>query len=162
MKRGIAVLLIIFWSTFIYGQNVILGTNGFITKNPFAEESGFGIYNRMGIEVFELELGIKSFYGKLSSLEAYGISFYTFIPIYQYKKWIVLGHVEGGLSLVYNDFFGSERALQMGLGPGIKYALNDYFSFEFILEYAIFANVTTSSPLYTHVFIPTLGWSVRI
>lgn len=147
---------------FTKAQNVILGTNGFLANNPFAEDRGFGIYTRMGVEVINVEIGIKSFYGNLEQIQSYGVSLYSFIPMHRYKKWQVLGHVEGGLSFVFNDFFGSQVATQMGLGPSLRYNLRDYFSFEFTLEYVIFATANGFSSEITQLVIPTIGWSVRI
>jgi len=158
------ILVFVFFLTVFTAksQNMIIGTNGFVTSNPFQKGNGFGVYTRMGVEVINLEFGIKSFYGNQPQLEAYGISLYSFIPVHRYKKFQVLGHVEGGMSFVFNEFFGSERALQMGFGPALKYNLREYFAFEFVLEYVVFANLSTFDPQVTQLLIPTIGWSVRI
>lgn len=148
----------------------MLGTNGFFTAAQINDFSGFGFNTRMGLELFDTEIGLKTFYGRLSQnqanqyfeQEAYGVSFYTFVLFGHYRKLKFVGHLEGGLSLAYTNYDGSDVMMQMGLGTGIKYALKKYLDLEFLMEYILMSPISSETPSFTGIFVPTIGWSVRI
>ncbi len=151
-------------------QNVVLGTNGFAVQVPATTFKGFGFGTRMGVNLFNSEIGIKTFYGKTSTEssgfylenEAYGVSLYAFVPLAKMNKFGFYVHAEGGASLLYNNFAGSERAIQMGIGPAIKYRLRPYIHLELIVEYGVMTAITSDSPVFNSLVVPTIGWSVTI
>jgi hypothetical protein len=140
----------------------MIGIDGFMKNHPLSEQANYGMSTRMGVKILNLEIGLKSFYTEVEALQAYGVSLYSLVPVQKLKKWEFFGQAEGGLSFVFNKDFGSERAFQMGIGPGVKYHLRDYFSIDLRCEYLIFANITIETPHFTQMVLPSIGWSVKI
>lgn len=170
MKSLYLLIFLPLFSINIQAQTFVIGTQIASTNVPSTDLKGFGFSTRMGVELLNLELGIKTFFGRVSredqfnyyEQEAYGVSLYSHIPAFRINRFQFIGTVESGASLGYNNFGGTDRLAQMGVGGMIQYRIHDYFNLEVGTHYLVTAALRPDEAQFTHLLNPYIGWSVRI